>query len=545
MGDSSDGSSSSDDGGLRHVTMARARPPGSRKRVMLNSDSDTDSSSGIPDNSSMASSCMHRSIGLGGPSSPLPKAPSRNRPQPPLYKKGDQIQYQQGTTSTTALITAVDTTVTPPSYVIRFSDGKERTTEEDRLSIALPKTTENGKYSIGENVVYTYEGIGYVGIVESVSGSSYSVRFDDGTTRDLPESSLDLKPNPKFSKSQQVTYTFDGIGYKAEVQAIKLNCHPTQYDVLFENGQTRTVVESELSPTADPQPEQAATSTDAAKSTKSKNSQKTPKIKDISNDKPKNPDQKSLPRPVKMCEAVSKKFPGTKAYACSVVEKISNRGFRHKRLMVLTSALLLFTKEDGELRRVVELNTIDSIFVQKHTSSPRVLIQLKASTGEPDIIFSIKQKPDPRNLPAHPLSALPIIQQVCLARPPHEKVQLTEVAPAQDLRELMRIHTEKSNPRAALQRIVKEESRAQNDEYDIGTNEPKVPDWKPDADAKECEICLRSFTILRRRHHCRACGGVFCGPCSSNKLLLPHVDPNAPSRVCSECLRKSMEDLRR
>lgn len=48
-------------------------------------------------------------------------------------------------------------------------------------------------------------------------------------------------------------------------------------------------------------------------------------------------------------------------------------------------------------------------------------------------------------------------------------------------------------------------------------------------------------TLLRRplartRHHCRLCGGIFCGACSCGKLLLPPKFREAsPQRVCVNC----------
>jgi hypothetical protein len=35
--------------------------------------------------------------------------------------------------------------------------------------------------------------------------------------------------------------------------------------------------------------------------------------------------------------------------------------------------------------------------------------------------------------------------------------------------------------------------------------------WMPDKDASECGTCGAHFTVVRRRHHCRKCGLVFCG----------------------------------
>ena len=33
-----------------------------------------------------------------------------------------------------------------------------------------------------------------------------------------------------------------------------------------------------------------------------------------------------------------------------------------------------------------------------------------------------------------------------------------------------------------------------------------TPFWIPDADADACMICEAKFTMVKRRHHCRACG---------------------------------------
>ena len=49
------------------------------------------------------------------------------------------------------------------------------------------------------------------------------------------------------------------------------------------------------------------------------------------------------------------------------------------------------------------------------------------------------------------------------------------------------------------------------------TQRARVPvdAWVADGDAAVCRVCGRSFGPLRRRHHCRACGGVVCDACSS------------------------------
>jgi hypothetical protein len=39
--------------------------------------------------------------------------------------------------------------------------------------------------------------------------------------------------------------------------------------------------------------------------------------------------------------------------------------------------------------------------------------------------------------------------------------------------------------------------------------------WMPDNLCKVCYCCEEGFTLVRRRHHCRLCGQVFCNQCSS------------------------------
>uniref|UniRef100_A0A0K8U8R9 Pleckstrin y domain-containing family F member 2 n=1 Tax=Bactrocera latifrons TaxID=174628 RepID=A0A0K8U8R9_BACLA len=62
--------------------------------------------------------------------------------------------------------------------------------------------------------------------------------------------------------------------------------------------------------------------------------------------------------------------------------------------------------------------------------------------------------------------------------------------------------------------------------------------WVPDAEATHCMNCKKTqFTMIVRRHHCRNCGAVVCGPCSSKKFLLPQQSSKAV-RVCTACYER-------
>jgi nucleoside-diphosphate-sugar epimerase len=61
------------------------------------------------------------------------------------------------------------------------------------------------------------------------------------------------------------------------------------------------------------------------------------------------------------------------------------------------------------------------------------------------------------------------------------------------------------------------------------------PVLRPDDSASSCECCSIEFSFTRRRHHCRACGHVFCGHCCSTKISLTRLGYSDPVRVCNDC----------
>ncbi|KAF8198981.1 FYVE zinc finger-domain-containing protein [Pholiota molesta] len=75
--------------------------------------------------------------------------------------------------------------------------------------------------------------------------------------------------------------------------------------------------------------------------------------------------------------------------------------------------------------------------------------------------------------------------------------------------------------------------------------------WKPDSSSSTCDnfYCRVPFSLFERKHHCRKCGGIFCGACTSRTTPLldtsnlsflqpPRNSPTSPildSRVCDDC----------
>ncbi|XP_072262653.1 lateral signaling target protein 2 homolog isoform X5 [Pyxicephalus adspersus] len=61
------------------------------------------------------------------------------------------------------------------------------------------------------------------------------------------------------------------------------------------------------------------------------------------------------------------------------------------------------------------------------------------------------------------------------------------------------------------------------------------PDWVPDEACSLCTACKAPFTVIRRKHHCRSCGKIFCSRCSSHSAPLPRYGQMKPVRVCTHC----------
>uniref|UniRef100_A0A672HMH9 Zinc finger, FYVE domain containing 9a n=1 Tax=Salarias fasciatus TaxID=181472 RepID=A0A672HMH9_SALFA len=61
-----------------------------------------------------------------------------------------------------------------------------------------------------------------------------------------------------------------------------------------------------------------------------------------------------------------------------------------------------------------------------------------------------------------------------------------------------------------------------------------APVWVPDSQAPVCMKCDVKFTFTKRRHHCRACGKVFCAACCGLKCRLVYMD-RKEARVCVTC----------
>lgn len=62
------------------------------------------------------------------------------------------------------------------------------------------------------------------------------------------------------------------------------------------------------------------------------------------------------------------------------------------------------------------------------------------------------------------------------------------------------------------------------------------PKWVDDNEVEFCTSCRQRFDWKRRRHHCRACGNIFCKVCSPHFVMLPlQWGIREPQRTCHNC----------
>ena len=64
--------------------------------------------------------------------------------------------------------------------------------------------------------------------------------------------------------------------------------------------------------------------------------------------------------------------------------------------------------------------------------------------------------------------------------------------------------------------------------------------WVPDGQIVDCEECSKKFGFFRRRHHCRACGGLYCSTCSRVRMALPQHGYDSKVRVCGVCAQHDL-----
>lgn len=76
-------------------------------------------------------------------------------------------------------------------------------------------------------------------------------------------------------------------------------------------------------------------------------------------------------------------------------------------------------------------------------------------------------------------------------------------------------------------------------EYADAPIEPymEAPIWIQDREHSACMNCHTQFTLINRRHHCRACGRILCSNCLSRRIILSNISQKRV-KVCEQCFQE-------
>ncbi|XP_072259513.1 hepatocyte growth factor-regulated tyrosine kinase substrate isoform X2 [Pyxicephalus adspersus] len=111
----------------------------------------------------------------------------------------------------------------------------------------------------------------------------------------------------------------------------------------------------------------------------------------------------------------------------------------------------------------------------------------------------------------------------------HNHVPIPSASLASDSAPQLNVSSEMLN---ALSSPVQRHNFPEFKESDAMFAAERAPDW---VDAEECHRCRVQFGVVTRKHHCRACGQIFCGKCSSKYSTIPKFGIEKEVRVCEPC----------
>ena len=66
-----------------------------------------------------------------------------------------------------------------------------------------------------------------------------------------------------------------------------------------------------------------------------------------------------------------------------------------------------------------------------------------------------------------------------------------------------------------------QEQQSQQKKEESHILQRNIHSWVNDETTQKCGECLQEFTWFRRKHHCRACGRIFCYACTQHRIRLP------------------------
>ncbi|XP_071807039.1 uncharacterized protein [Asterias amurensis] len=112
------------------------------------------------------------------------------------------------------------------------------------------------------------------------------------------------------------------------------------------------------------------------------------------------------------------------------------------------------------------------------------------------------------------------------------------------IREMVRKKESFKTNDAVGDRSIIEDDDDEDGKFVPGKCEPR---WIKDDETTMCMRCGTDFKLIKRRHHCRACGAVVCNKCSSFESSLQY-DNSKMNKVCGKCyytLKGDVEELKK
>ncbi|XP_013119149.2 zinc finger FYVE domain-containing protein 9 [Stomoxys calcitrans] len=183
----------------------------------------------------------------------------------------------------------------------------------------------------------------------------------------------------------------------------------------------------------------------------------------------------------------------------------------------------------GDCEESMVINSAVSSYSNSESSSLEGdIIQTKNLEAE-DTDPSRPQRPTSLDLPAVQAQALDIYANAGQTPPGSEQAEVG-AATEEDLQTPPSPDVEpETSP------VANDIAEATGYSEDPHANLGKIPPiWVPDNMATGCMQCSAKFTMIKRRHHCRACGKVLCSVCCSQKFKLEFLT-EPESRVCVQC----------
>lgn len=106
---------------------------------------------------------------------------------------------------------------------------------------------------------------------------------------------------------------------------------------------------------------------------------------------------------------------------------------------------------------------------------------------------------------------------------------------------LQEISSQFNGAMLALEYRLKEESTAIEQLKKLQGRLVHLPVWVGDDASDNCQQCSTPFGMLRRRHHCRRCGSLLCGACTTRLEFVPELGYTKDKvRVCFGCCQERL-----